>query len=104
MQTVRRFARTLHRIFVYFVLAYAALLIAAPILWNIASAQDRLEVDRRLDNLEKLNLDHRLTVIETLLTEQREASRWGLWSMGGVGLLLGEAAIRVAKRKKGNTE
>lgn len=61
----------------------------------------RLEtLDKRITNIEALGIDHRLTVIETLLAAIDKATTWNIFSMGGTGVLLVEMAYRRATGKK----
>lgn len=65
-------------------------------------AQTREEVSdlqRRVGNIESLNVDHRLTVIETML-EDLHSDRWThTGSLIGVGLLIMERAAQAVKQK-----
>lgn len=64
-------------------------------------AQNREEVSdlqRRVSSIEALNLDHRLTVIETMLTDlHSDWTRTG--SLVGVALLIAERAAQAVKQK-----
>lgn len=67
-----------------------------------ASAQSHLEVqdlDRRVTSIEGLNLDHRLTVIETLLTNLNSDHWTHLGTMIGTGLLILERGARAISKK-----
>ncbi len=101
--------KTAHRVFLSAVTVYAGMLICLPVVVYVAHAQqaDRIQrlldqkddIERRIRELESLNLDHRLTVIETLLRDQENNGRWMLLSSGGVGLLLAEAVFRTTKKR-----
>lgn len=63
------------------------------------------ELEKRLTAIEQLNLDRRLTVIETLLKEVNSQTVWGPLSMGGVGLLIfREAYLSLSKKRRSREE
>lgn len=87
------------------VFLFACVLLIAPFVQ--VHAQNHLEVEdlsRRITTLEGLNLDHRLTVIETLLNNLND-SKWpnGI-TTGGVGLLIFERVFFAVKKKVKETE
>ena len=57
------------------------------------------ELGRRMTGFESLNLDHRLTSIEALLSSE---DVWHRFSMGGIGLLISERAAARLFRKQMN--
>ena len=78
------------------------LLIAAAFPSKAIAQQSAIsELDRRITSIEALNLDHRLTIIETML-EEVHSDRWThTGSMVGVGLLLLKEAVEaIVKRIK----
>lgn len=63
------------------------------------------EIEKRITTLEQLNLDRRLTVIETLLKELNSNTFWGPASMGGVGILiLKEVYMALGRKRKGRQD
>jgi hypothetical protein len=103
----------LYQFFLMAVLVYAFLLITLPLL-SLANAQQsdrvqrlldqRAELELRLAQLEDLKLDHRVTVIETILKEQENNGRWALGSSVGTGLLLGAEVVRAIKKRSAEKE
>lgn len=98
------FINSLKDMFHLLVGAYAVMLILFSAFTPIARAQKVIQVptdvDRRLDEIEKLNLDHRVTIIETTLQDLVSNFSWYRVTSGGTGLLLAEAVYRHAKKKK----
>ena len=82
------------------VMVFAVTLILAGIF--PAHAQSPIVIQdlaRRITDLEALNLDHRLTVIETILNDLH-ADHWThLGTMVGTGLLIMERAARAVTKK-----
>lgn len=81
---------------------FALVLLVAAVFPPKAAAQSAIsELDRRVTSIEALNLDHRLTIIETMLTDVH-SDRWThTGSMIGVGLLLMKEAVEaIMKRVK----
>ncbi len=87
--------------------AYAVMLTMFSVFTPVIHAQHVIpstEVDRRLDEIEKLNLDHRVTIIETTLQDLVSNFSWYRVTSGGTGLLLMEAVYRHTKKKKEEDE
>lgn len=90
------------------VFVYAVALILFPLLPALGQRRilppaqdfDLSELGHRLDAVERLDLERRLTVLETIQTETKEDAMWHKGSSVGTGLLLIEAVSRVARRKK----
>lgn len=61
--------------------------------------QQETDLERRVEMLESLNLDHRLTVIETLLNDLHSDHWTHLGTMLGTGLLILERGARAIKEK-----
>lgn len=61
------------------------------------------EVGHRLEAIEHLDLQHRLTVLETIQQDAKEDVIWHKGSSVGTGLLLIEAVARTVKKKKQET-
>lgn len=59
-------------------------------------------LDRRIAQLEALQLDHRITVLETVERDLRDSMFWSKIADGGVGLLLLEKALLLARKRNGN--
>jgi hypothetical protein len=82
---------------------FALILLLTAVFPTKAAAQSNAisQLDRRVTSIEALNLDHRLTVIETML-EEVHSDRWThTGSMVGVGLLLIKEAVEaIVKRIK----
>jgi len=105
---VQKWLRIGHQVFLYVVVGYAGILVAIPL--ASIDAQPRTDIGRRIDNIEGIDqkildglqsMDHRITVLETILSDQKDEGRWSQLSLGGIGLLLAKSAIEVlAKRKK----
>ena len=57
------------------------------------------DLDRRVRVIEDLNLDHRLTVMETILMELKDGDNWQRVTMGGTGLLIAERVFWTFKKK-----
>jgi hypothetical protein len=102
---------TLKRLFVcgrdafhLLVLSYGVMLILIGMIMPIKAQQhstERVEeLGRRIDDLDALHLDHRLTVIETTLTDMVNNFTWYRISTGGTGLLLAEAVVRHVRNKR----
>jgi hypothetical protein len=62
-----------------------------------AYSQDS-EIAHRIEALESQKLDHRLTVLETVLDDLKTSSTVNKFASGGTGLLLIEAVFRVTRR------
>ena len=98
MKELKRFVWLL---FHFFVASFAVLLIAVSV-FPVVHAQTATQIEitdleRRVGNFETLNLDHRLTAIETLLSSE---DMWHRYSMGGTGLLICERLFWVFRRKQ----
>lgn len=63
-----------------------------------AQPEQMAELTRRMDSLESLNLDHRLTVIETMLADLKSDHWTHLGTMAGTALLILERAARALRR------
>lgn len=82
------------------VLGYAGLLILVSIVPPVAGqVEGRGDLERRVAILESMNVDRRLTVLETIQEAEKEAAWWHKGSGVGVGLLLGERALLVLKKR-----
>ena len=74
--------------------------VLAPVVFSAPAfpqVSTQAEQDRRIDTLEHLGIDHRLTVLETTTEEMRWELR-GL--LGGMGGLLIDAVFRFSRRNK----
>jgi hypothetical protein len=102
----KRLKSGLHDIFHIFVGAYAVMLTMFSVFTPVHAQRlnepliSPSEVNRRLDDIEKLNLDHRLTITETTLQELVSNFSWYRVTSGGTGLLLMEAVYRHTKKKR----
>lgn len=89
-----------------FVAIYAVCLILLPWAQLHAQRQDYYQsysdndVSRRVENIEKLNIDRRVTVLETIEQDAKDNSIWYKGSSVGTGILLLEAVFRIIARKK----
>jgi len=81
--------------------AYAVLLLGGSLVVRAQTVQryEVTELERRINSMESLNLDHRLTVIETLLLDLQNSSTWSRFTMGGTGLLIAERVVAALRRK-----
>lgn len=84
---------------------YAVLLVMLSIESVVAKAQpvqqyQITEVERRVSSIETLNLDHRLTIIETILTELNTSKIFDRLTMGGTGLLIVERVVMAMRKRK----
>ena len=59
----------------------------------------REELERRVSILESQNLEHRVTVMETILIDLQSNAVWLRFNMGGTGLLIAEAVTRTVRRR-----
>lgn len=104
-----RFFKKILDAFTPVVAVYAVCLILLP--WAPLRAQ-RTEsgpvfsddLSRRVDNIEKLNIERRLTVLETIEQDAKDNSLWYKLSSGGTGILLLEAIARFLERRKKEEE
>lgn len=64
-----------------------------------AQKADYNDLTRRVESLESLQVDHRLTVIETKLDAVLSNSWVHIAGSGGIGLLLLKEAIQAVKKK-----
>ena len=99
--------------FRYFVLVFAIVLIGLPWVPLFAQRQPRQstmdrfelnEVGDRVERLEALNIERRITVLETIEQENKDDTWWHRGSSVGTGLLLVEAVVRTARNKKKSQE
>jgi hypothetical protein len=58
------------------------------------------ELERRVASMETLNLDHRLTIIETKLEELITGKMFDRMTMGGTGLLIAERVVQALRKRK----
>lgn len=89
--------------------AYAVMLMLFSLFGPVVHAQHVTditpsELERRLNVLDALNLDHRVTVMETTLQDLINSIGWYKLTSGGTGLLLMEAVYRHTKKKKEEEE
>jgi hypothetical protein len=99
---VKSFRRALWLLFHFLVASFAVLLVLVSLFPLRVKAQSALQVqitdiERRVGNFETLNLDHRLTAIETLLSSE---DTWHRFSMGGTGLLICERIFVTFRRRR----
>ena len=83
------------------VLTFAGVLFIAAVVPNVR-AQNVLQVEdlsRRITSLEGLNLDHRLTIIETLLNDLHSDHWTHTGTMIGTALLILERGARAVAKK-----
>lgn len=79
------------------VLVFGTMLVIACS-YSLVHAQS---IETRIESLEKesfstkLDVDHRLTVLETLLKDLQESTTWFKISTGGTGLLIIKASLEV---------
>ncbi len=103
-----RFANNILRFFSPAVMAFAFVLIGLP--WIPVFAQRQIgvtqddrdigEINRRLNQYDQLQLDRRLTVLETNQQESKDNALWYKLTSGGTGLLILEAALRRMNKPK----
>lgn len=93
------------------VLVFAIFLIGTPLLplfgqRQMVTREDRDigEINRRLNEIDQLQIDRRLTVLETLGQEAKDSGLWSKGSSVGTGLLLIEAVVRTRKKRKEEEE
>lgn len=58
------------------------------------------ELERRVNDLEQLQLDHRLTVLETIQRETESTDLLMKLTSGGTGILLLEAGVRIFRGRR----
>lgn len=89
------------------VVVYAVCLILLP--WVPLHAQrpsqqievfDGTELGHRMDTIERLNLDRRVTILETIVQDAKDNSIWYKGSSVGTGILLLEAVFRFISKKE----
>lgn len=86
-------------LFHFAVLQFAIVMMVAAVYPVHAQNPQVEELTRRITSLETLNLDHRLTVIETLLNDIH-GDHWGQqMTMGGTALLILERAVQAFRKK-----
>lgn len=96
-----------------YTLAFALFLMGVP--WIPVFAQrysgpvtpedrDIGEINRHLNSIDSLDIQRRLTVLETILQESRDAALVQKLSSVGTGLLLGERALRIIVKKRKEDE
>lgn len=90
--------RILHRIFLGLVMTYGIILVCCGISFSLYG-QSKDDLERRVTKLEDQNLEHRVTVMETILADLQNSALWQRLNMGGTGLLIAEAVTRTVKRK-----
>ena len=93
--------RRLHDVFLGCVMTYGAFLVffsTTPYVWAQQPSRDELE--RRVMTIEGQNLEHRVTVMETVLTDLQSNILWQRLNMGGTGLLLAEVVTRRIRGKQ----
>ena len=88
------------------VFAYAIILLTLAIAPAFAQSVQQFQItehERRITSIESLtmSLDHRLTVIETLLNDLQSGTLLNRMTMGGTALLIAERAIAVMRKKGG---
>ncbi len=97
---MRELKRGMWLLFHFLVASFAVLLSSLslfPVQAQTVTQVQLTELERRVGAFEGLNLDHRLTAIETLLTSE---DTWHRFSMGGTGLLIFERVFWVVRRRK----
>ncbi len=62
------------------------------------------ELTHRVERIEKLDLDHRLTVIETNEQDAKDNAIWYKLSSGGTGILLLDAIFRFLNKRNKEEE
>jgi len=89
-------------IFHLLVCAYAVALLIGAISVRAQPIQqfEITELERRITSIEALNLDHRLTIIETILNEINSQKIFDRLTMGGTGLLIAERVVNTLRKKK----
>jgi len=85
--------------------AYAVLLMMLSLESIVARAQpveqyQITDLERRVASIEILNLDHRLTIMETILNELNTGKIFDRLTMGGTGLLITERVVMVLRKRK----
>ena len=97
--------RFLHKLLLLMVGTYGVLLVFFSVsLSLVGQSQQSREDDltRRVAVLEGQNLEHRVTVMETILSQLQDNIIWVRLNMGGTGLLIAEAVTRqMTKRRAG---
>lgn len=92
------------------VLLFGVLLVIAPAFSTLAQRRESTdepyvgysqlpELNRRVASLEAQQLDHRVTVLETIQADIENHFFWANAGSAGTGLLIIEACIRLARRK-----
>ena len=88
------------------VLGYAFLLVVGPFMplvgqrsSEVASLQQVGDLTRRVELLERMDLEKRLTILETVQAQDKENALWHRGSSVGVGLLIIERVVGMRKRK-----
>jgi hypothetical protein len=99
---MRTFRLLSFMIFHWGVVVFALILLAttmAPMVGQVRENPEVEDLTRRVGNIESLNLDHRLTVIETLLNEVHGDHVPHLLTMGGTALLILERAVKAMSKR-----
>lgn len=103
-----RFFKKIFDVGAPFVAVYAVCLILLP--WASLHAQQSqvqvldYELTHRVERIEKLDLDHRLTVIETNEQDAKDNALWYKLSSGGTGILLLDAIMRYLNKRNKEEE
>lgn len=111
---ILRFLRQIVRDGAPYVLAFAIFLVGIP--WIPLNAQryqepvtqddrDIGDINRRLNDIDKLNVPQRISVLETIVQDLKDQALWNKLSTTGIGVLLGErAVIAISKKRKEDEE
>lgn len=102
-----RFLRKTFNFSVPFIIVYAMMLIVLPLVPVHAQRPsqqievfDGTELGHRMDTIERLNLDRRVTILETIVQDAKDNSIWYKGSSVGTGILLLEAVFRFISKKE----
>ena len=103
-----RFLRKIFNFGVPFIAVYAMMLIVLPMVPVHAQRPtpqqievfDGAELGHRMDTIERLNLDRRVTILETIVQDAKDNSIWYKGSSVGTGILLLEAVFRFISKKE----
>jgi len=85
--------------------AYGVFMILLVLPFSPISAQTlprtewQQEIERRVSTLENVNADHRLTILETIKSDEQENVLWSRISTGGMGILVAERMFRLILQK-----
>jgi hypothetical protein len=65
-------------------------------------SEQQSDLERRIAALESMNVDHRLTILETIRQESEDSLLWSRVSTGGMGLLVMERMAGILRKRIAN--